>query len=91
MKNMFEYSIIQSFIQTSQFTKRSSLCYEVISISGIFCGFYMDIIVCCVTSRFAAELEIITRKGLFREIKEKSYDTAFPLKVLLGRSETETV
>lgn len=52
----------------------------------------MDLIICCVIGRFAAEeLETITRKSLFREIKEKSFDTAIPLKVLLGRSETETV
>lgn len=51
----------------------------------------MDLIISCVTNRFAAEeLETLTRKILFREIK-KSFDTAFPLKVLLGRSETETV
>lgn len=52
----------------------------------------MDVIICCVISRFSAEeLETITRKSPFREMKGKSFDTAFPLKVLLGRSETETV
>lgn len=52
----------------------------------------MDPIICCVISRFAAEeLETMTRKGLFREIKEKCFDIAFPPDFLLGRSETKTV
>lgn len=47
---------------------------------------------CCVINRFAAEkLKIMTRKGLFREIKEKYFDIAFPLEFLLGRSETKAV
>lgn len=38
----------------------------------------MDPIICCVINRFAAEeLETMTRKGLFREIK-KCFDIAFP-------------
>lgn len=38
----------------------------------------MGLIICCVINRFAAEeLKKMTRKGLFREIKEKSFDTGF--------------
>lgn len=46
----------------------------------------MDLIICCVIGRFAAEeLETVTRASLFRQIKEKSFDTAFPLqKFYLG-------
>lgn len=52
----------------------------------------MDPIICCVINRFAAEeLETMTRKGLFREIKEKCFDIALPPDFLLGRSETKTV
>lgn len=52
----------------------------------------MDLIIFCVINKFTAEeLETMTRKGLFREIKEKCLDIAFPLDISLGRSETKTV